>query len=187
MSKNFQKSVLTLILTVLLFSCGDKKETPASIAAKWCELNAQVTKAAEEVEKTKALTVRKEFESRMETKYKEDTAMMQAIFQAVETCETTSEGKADKSSASTVDSDIESLLPMAYADAASVAKAFCSFVDQSIQAAQNNDVVLNKIVSAKVIFENNMNESYQNNPERRDSVFKLIEPCVAKEVQFRSR
>jgi hypothetical protein len=76
---------------------------------------------------------------------------------------------------------------MAYADATSAAKAFCSLVDQSIQAAQNNDAGLSRIVSAKVIFEKNMNESFQNNSERRDSIFKLIEPCIAKEMQLRSK
>jgi len=187
MSRNFQKTGLVLILTALLFSCGDKKETPGSIAARWCELNAQVTKAAEGAEKTKALTARKEFETSMETKYKEDTAMMQAIFQAVEACEAASEGRNDKAAADAGITDVASLLPLAGADAVAAANAYCSLIDQSIRAAQTNDAGLNQIVSAKVIFEKNMNESYQNNPERRDSIFKLIEPCVAREVQLRSK
>ncbi|MFT3677588.1 MAG: hypothetical protein QM781_16985 [Chitinophagaceae bacterium] len=187
MKKRFQHAGIVLIVTVLLFSCSDKKETADSIAAKWCELNGQVTKATGEAEKGKAMTARTEFEKSMEEKYKKDTAMMEAIFRAVEACEAASEGKTDKASAGTADSDVESLLPMAYADATSAAKAFCSLVDQSIAAVQHNDAGLNKIVSAKVIFEKNMNESFQNNSERRDSIFKLIEPCVAKEVQLRAK
>lgn len=174
-------------MTVLLFSCSDKKETPESIAAKWCELNGQVFKATGEAEKAKALSARKEFETSMETKYKKDTVMMEAIFRAVEACERASEGKTNTASAGTNAADAESLLPMAYADAATVARAFCSLVDQSVQAAQSGDASLTKIVSAKVIFEKNMSESFENNAERRDSIFKLIEPCVAKEMQLRSK
>lgn len=177
---------MALVISAMLFSCGDKKETPESIAASWCELNGRVSKAADSPEKEKALNARKEFEQSMEAKYKEDTAMMRAIFRAVEACEAASEGKTGKLSAGTDVPDMESLLPLAGADAASTAKAYCSLVDQSILAARNNDAALNKIVSAKVIFERNMNESYQNDPERRDSIFKLIEPCVAKEVKLRS-
>ena len=123
----------------------------------------------------------------METKYSKDTAMMEAIFRAVEACESASEGKTETRSSDTDTQDAEALLPMAYADAASVAKAFCSLVDQSVQAAQNGDASLQKIVSAKVIFEKNMSQSFENNAERRDSIFKLIEPCVAKEMQLRSK
>lgn len=187
MNRKFKHAGIVLTIATVLFACSAKKETAESIATKWCELNGQVSKATGDAEKAKALTTRTEFEKSMEEKYRKDTAMMEAIFRAVEACEAASEGKTDKVSSSTVDSDVESLLPMAYADAASAAKAFCSLVDQSIQAAQNSDAGLNKIVSAKVIFEKNMNESFQNNSERRDSIFKLIEPCVAKEVQLRSK
>lgn len=189
MSRKFQQAGIVLIITALLFSCSDKKETPESIAAKWCELNGQVSKATGEAEKTKAVSARKEFEKSMESKYEKDTAMMQAIFRAAEACEAASEGRNNQTAASPVDSDpdLASILPMAYANAASVAKAFCTLVDQSVQAAQNNDAGLNKIVSVKVIFEKNMTESFQNDPERRDSIFKLIEPCVAKEMRLRSK
>lgn len=186
MNKKFHRAGIVLAISVLLFSCSDKKETPESIAARWCELNGQITKAAGDAEKAKARAARTEFEKSMEEKYKKDTAMMEAIFRAAEACEAASEGKADKTSVS-ADPDVESLFPLAYADAASAAKAFCSLVDQSIQAAQNNDAGLSRIMSAKVIFEKNMNESFQNNSERRDSIFKLIEPCVAKEMQLRSK
>lgn len=187
MSKKNHRAGIVLAITVLLFSCSDKKETPESIAAKWCELNTQVTKAAGEAEKAKAKSARKEFETSMETKYSKDTAMMEAIFRAVEACESASEGKTEPRSSDMDTQDAESLLPMAYADAASVAKAFCSLVDQSVQAAQKGDASLHKIVSAKVIFEKNMSQSFENNAERRDSILKLIEPCVAKEMQLRSK
>ncbi|MBL7758527.1 MAG: hypothetical protein JNL59_14065 [Chitinophagaceae bacterium] len=187
MNKKNHCTGVVLAITVMLFSCSDKKETPESIAAKWCELNAQVTKATADTEKTKAISARKEFETSMETKYRKDTAMMEAIFRAVEACEGTSERKTEPPSSDTNTPDAEALLPMAYADAASVAKAFCSLVDQSVQAAQNGDASLHKIVSAKVIFEKNMSQSFENNAERRDSIFKLIEPCVAKEMQLRSK
>jgi len=186
MNRKIKHTGIVLLITALLFSCSDKKETPETIAARWCELNGKVSKAAGDAEKAKARAARAEFEKSMEEKYKKDTAMMEAIFRAVEACEAASEGKADKTSVS-ADPDAESLLPMAYADATSAAKAFCSLVGQSIQAAQNNDAGLSRIVSTKVIFEKNMNESFQNNSERRDSIFKLIEPCIAKEMQLRSK
>lgn len=187
MSRNFQNTGIALVITALSFSCGNKTEIPESIAAKWCELNMKTYKATDGPEKEKALSARSEFEKSMEAKYKSDTAMMQAIFRAVEACETASEGKTEKLSAGTGTPDAESLLPMANADAASAAEAYCSLVDQSILASQNGDAGLNKIVSAKVIFEKNMDESYRNNPGRKDSIFKLIEPCVAREVKFRSK
>jgi len=187
MNRNFQNTGIALVITALLFSCGNKKETPESIAARWCELNAKASKAPNGPEKEKAVSERTEFEKSMETKYKNDTATMQAIFRAVEACEAASEGRNEKLSAGTGTPDAESLLPLANADAVSAAEAYCSLVDQSILATQNGGAGLNKIVSAKVIFEKNMDESYRNNPERRDSIFKLIEPCMAREVKLRSK
>ena len=84
--------------------------------------------------------------------------------------------------------DAEALLPLAYSNAEAAAKAYCDLVDQSISAAKNgNDAEVEKIVSVKVIFEKNMDDSYKDNAERRDSIFKLVEPCMMKEVQFRAQ
>lgn len=188
MSIRYQKATAMLAIAVLLFSCTDKKETPESIAATWCTLNGQVAAASEGAERDKALETRKNFEKNMEEKYKEDTVMMHAIFKAVEACEDASEGKNTSVTAVAPASGAESLLPAAYSDATTAADAYCSLIDQSISAAQNSsNADLNKIVAAKVLFEKNMEESYKDNAERRDSIFVLVKPCMEKEVAFRSR
>ncbi|MGN6292535.1 MAG: hypothetical protein ACTHMV_07295 [Chitinophagaceae bacterium] len=188
MNKYCQYITLLAVAVIILMGCGAKKETAETIAAKWCSLNADVTKAAEGEAQQKARQARSDFENAMETKYKEDTAMMRAIFKAVEACEGASEGRNDKVVAATATTDLDAVLPLAYANAKDAADAYCSLIDQSISAAQSsNDTELKKIVSAKMIFEKNMDESYKDNPERRDSIFRLIQPCMAREVKFRQQ
>lgn len=181
--------LLVLIIVVPYTSCGNKKETPESVAATWCELNSKFTKATDDAGREKALSARKKFEKDMEAKYQNDSMMMMEIYKRVEACEGASEGRNDNAAlAGTGGADTESLLPQAYADAVTAANAYCILIDKSIDAAKNNNnTELNKIVAAKVIFEKNMEESFKDNAERRDSVFGLIEPCVAKEVKFRSQ
>lgn len=188
MNKYCQYIAIPAVAVSILIGCAGKKETPETIAAKWCALNADVTKAAEGETQQKARQARSDFENAMETKYKEDTVMMRAIFKAVEACEGESEGRNDKAATATAATDLEAVLPLAYGNAKDVATAYCSLVDESIAAAQNSsDAELKKIMSAKIIFEKNMDESYKDNPERRDSIFKMIQPCMAKEVKFRQQ
>ncbi|MCD2424118.1 hypothetical protein LQ567_15165 [Niabella pedocola] len=185
MSNRYQNPGILLVIAVLLFSCADKKQTPESIAAQWCTLNGQVAVASEGAERDKALEARKSFEKRIEAKYRGDSVMMHAIFKAVEACEDASEGRKDKA---VTDDDPSSLLPAAYSNATAAAEAYCTLINQSIAAAKNsNDAGLNKITAAKVLFEKNMEESYKDNAERRDSIFALVKPCMEKEVAFRSR
>ncbi|MCF3110830.1 hypothetical protein LL912_18745 [Niabella sp. CC-SYL272] len=186
MRNNYQ-SLTTLLIAVLLIACSNKRETPESIAAEWCALNSKVS-GATGTEKEKALEARKNFEKMMEAKYQKDTAVMQAIFKAVKACEAASEGKNAHVTAVAPDPGAESLLPAAYSDATAAADAYCSLIDQSIAAAKNSsDAELNNIVAAKILFEKNMEESYKDNADRRDSIFERIKPCMEKEVAFRSR
>ena len=76
----------------MLVSCNSK-ETPESIAEKWCDLNGKVFRAAEGAEKEAAKEARKKYENEMEEKYKNDTAFMKKVGIAVEACEGKSEGK----------------------------------------------------------------------------------------------
>lgn len=188
MNKYFQCTTMLIALAAVLFSCSNKKETPESIAAQWCELNSKVFKSEGE-EKAKAQEARTAFEKNMEAKYNADTAMMKAIFKAVEACENASEGRASNSTPeANADPGPEAMLPLAYAPATATADAYCSLIDKSIESTKNSsDAELKKAVAAKLIFEKNMEESYKDDPERRDSIFKLIEPCVAKEMKFRSQ
>lgn len=181
--------LLVLIIVVPYTSCGNKSETSESVAATWCELNSKYTKATGDADREKALEARKKFEKDMEAKYQNDSMKMMEIYKMVEACEGASEGRNDNAAIAGAGSvGTESLLPQAYADAATAANAYCVLIEKSIDAAKNNNnTELNKIVAAKVIFEENMEESFKDNTERRDSVFRLIEPCVAKEVKFRSQ
>ncbi len=74
-------------------ACGDKKETAASIAKQWCDLNGKAFKAAEGAEKEAAQAARKKFEDEMEAKYKDDEAFMKEVGKEVEKCEDASEGR----------------------------------------------------------------------------------------------
>lgn len=81
------------ILWLTILSCSGKKETAASIAQKWCDLNAKVYKAAEGPAKEAAEKARKNFENKMEEKYKENKPFLEEIGKEVEKCEDASEGR----------------------------------------------------------------------------------------------
>lgn len=81
-----------LAITLLLTACGGKKETAASIAQKWCDLNGKAYKA-EGAAKEAAEAAKDKFENEMEAKYKGDEAFMKEIEKEVEKCEDASEGR----------------------------------------------------------------------------------------------
>lgn len=85
-------SVFAFGLGFLLLSCGSKKETAASVAQKWCELNAKAYKA-EGAAKEAAEAAREKFENEMEEKYKDNKAFMEEVEKEVEKCEDASEGR----------------------------------------------------------------------------------------------
>jgi hypothetical protein len=91
MKKTF---LLPFVILFLVFaSCGGGKQSAASIAKEWCDLNGKAHKAAEGAEKEAAETALKKFETDMETKYKDDKAFMEEIGKEVEKCEDASEGR----------------------------------------------------------------------------------------------
>ena len=69
------------------------KETASSIAQKWCDLNGKVFKAEEGPAKETAKAARKDFEKKMEEKYKDDKVFMDEVGKEVEKCEDASEGR----------------------------------------------------------------------------------------------
>lgn len=85
-------SVFAFGLGFFLLSCGSKKETAASVAQKWCELNAKAYKA-EGAAKEAAEAAREKFENEMEEKYKDNKAFMEEVEKEVEKCEDASEGR----------------------------------------------------------------------------------------------
>lgn len=90
MKKNFL--FLLLSAGLLLTACGGKKETPASVAQQWCDLNAKAHKA-EGPAKEAAEQEREKFEKKMEEKYKGDKDFLSKVQKEVEKCEDASEGR----------------------------------------------------------------------------------------------
>ncbi len=92
MKKKLSISVV-ILLCVAVLSCGSKKETAASIAQKWCDLNAKAYKATDGAAKEAAEMARKKFENEIEAKYKGDEAFKKELEKEVEKCEDASEGR----------------------------------------------------------------------------------------------
>lgn len=86
-------SAAFILTCITLLSCGSKKETAASIAQKWCDLNAKAYKAADGTEKENAEKARRAYENEIEAKYKGDEAFMKEVETEVEKCEDASEGR----------------------------------------------------------------------------------------------
>ena len=85
-------NMAAIAVALLLASCGGKKETAASIAQKWCDLNGKAHKA-EGAAKEAAEAALNKYENEMEEKYKDNKAFMKEIENEAEKCEDASEGK----------------------------------------------------------------------------------------------
>ena len=85
-------SLSALALMLAMVSCGGKKDSAASIAQKWCDLNGKAFKA-EGPAKEAAEMARDKFEKEMEEKYKDKEDFMKEVGKEVEKCEDASEGK----------------------------------------------------------------------------------------------
>ena len=92
MKKKLSFSV-AILLCITILSCGSKKETAASIAQKWCDLNAKAYKATDGPAKEAAEMARKKFENEMEAKHKGDEAFRKELEKEVNKCEAASEGR----------------------------------------------------------------------------------------------
>ena len=90
------KKQILLILAIscaAIIACNNKSESAASIAKEWCDLNGKVAKANTPEEKAKAEEKRREYEKKIEEKYKTDTVMRNQVMVEVEKCEDASEGR----------------------------------------------------------------------------------------------
>lgn len=90
--KNKFFNIISFLIIGFLVSCSSKKETPVSVAQKWCELNAKAYKADESAKET-AEMARDKFEKEIETKYNNDKAFMDELEKEIEKCENASEGR----------------------------------------------------------------------------------------------
>lgn len=84
-------------------------------------------------------------------------------------------------------SEIQSdILNLAFSDAQTVAAQYCQMIEELIEAAKfKSDEELVNIVTTKSMYEKNLDLTYKDNPERLDSVFSFIEPCLKKEIEFK--
>jgi hypothetical protein len=81
------------LLSLAVISCGSKKDSAASIAQKWCDLNGKAFRAADGPAKDAAKASLDKYENEMEAKYKNDEAFMKEVEKEVNKCEGASEGK----------------------------------------------------------------------------------------------
>ncbi|MFT3980426.1 MAG: hypothetical protein QM687_08155 [Ferruginibacter sp.] len=178
-------NLLAPALIVLLASCGNDNKEARTAIDRYCELNAKEHSAPAGPEKEAAVSAKQTFEKEVDDKYFKNNKLYQLILEGMKKCDEAYPGNTQAAAPAI---DAESALPSAYGDAAAVANNYCNLVDQSIAEAQGGSgEALEKAVAAKVLFEKNMEESYQGNPERRDSIFKLITPCMKKEIAFKAK
>ncbi|MBK8953589.1 MAG: hypothetical protein IPM85_16385 [Chitinophagaceae bacterium] len=85
--------VLAISLAALLFTACSGKETAKSIAQKWCDLNAKAYKADDGAAKDAAKYALKQYEDKIEAKYKDNETFMKEVEAEVEKCEDASEGR----------------------------------------------------------------------------------------------
>jgi len=91
-----KKILLILVVSFSLASCGgkgDKKQSAASVAQEWCDLNGKAHRAAEGAEKESAEQTRKNYEKEMKEKYKDNQAFLDEVGKEIEKCEDASEGR----------------------------------------------------------------------------------------------
>lgn len=81
------------VFVLAIISCNGGKETPESIAKKWCELNGKVHNAADVAAKDVAKEARRKYEKEIEEKYKDNKDFMDKVEKASEACEAESEGR----------------------------------------------------------------------------------------------
>lgn len=83
-----------IVLSLCFIACSSsKKDSAASVAKEWCDLNGKVYKAADGPDKEAAKATLDKWEKDMEAKYKGDEAFMKDVEKEVEKCEGASEGR----------------------------------------------------------------------------------------------
>ncbi|MBO9591468.1 MAG: hypothetical protein J7599_01080 [Niabella sp.] len=180
--------VLTMAaaLFVLTVSCGNHSNDAQAVISKYCDLNTKEQEAPTGAAKQAAAAEKKAYEKEVDDRYFKDNKTYQLILEGMKKCDA-AQAVAPVGSGEATDA-LLAMIPLATSDAVAAANAYCALVDQSITAAQNGaEAELKKIVAAKTIYEKNMDESFKDNTERRDSIFSLVKPCMEKEVAFRSR
>ena len=85
---------VTAAICFAFAACGGGKQTPESIAKKWCELNAKLHQADDGGPGyQKAKTALNDYENKIDDKYGKDAAFMDKVDEEIEKCEDASEGR----------------------------------------------------------------------------------------------
>jgi hypothetical protein len=177
-------TAIATTMLILLTSCGNNTNDAQAVIEKYCELNTKEHNAPAGAEKEAAAAKKKAYEKEVDDKYFKNYKTYQLILNGMKKCDEAQ--AAVPASGSDTNDELLAMISLANSDAATAANAYCNLVDKSAAAAQNGtEAELKKIVAIKVIFEKALDESYKVNPQRRDSVYTLIEPCLNKEVKFR--
>lgn len=183
MKKHFQNSG-AVVLLILLASCSNSSNDVQKVIDKYCDLNSIEHNASSDADRAAAAAEKKAFEKEVDDKYFKDYKAYMQMLDGMKKCnemfpETQSQSSEDNSDA---------VPTSANGSVFSVANYYCSLLDKTIEAAQNgSDSELKEAMATRVIFENNMEESFKDNPQRRDSVFALIKPCMQREIEFKAQ
>lgn len=181
-------TAIAATMLTLFASCSAITADAQKTIDKYCELNSKEHNAAGGSEKEATSAEKKAYEKEVDDKYFKDNKTYQIILDGMKKCDEAFAVDAQAASPAggiATEDELLAMLSLAYKDAATSANTYCTLTDQSIAAAKTEtDTELKRIVSAKMMFEHKMEDSYKNNTERRDSILKLIEPCLKTEVQF---
>lgn len=174
---------VSVFAIMILASCANSAVNVQDVIDKYCLLNKKEHNAASAIERKTAAAQKQAYEKEVDAKYFGDNKTYQIILDGMKKCDEVFVGNRPPQSSYINNTDID--VASAYGDAVSVANHYCELTNQAIVASKNNnDADLKKTVATKVMFEHNMENSYKNNAARRDSILKLIKPCMAKEVQL---
>ncbi|HEV7780193.1 MAG TPA: hypothetical protein VGO58_02955 [Chitinophagaceae bacterium] len=87
-------NLLVACACLSFIACGGGKQTPQSIAKKWCNLNARLHQApAGGPEYGRAKAALNEYENEIDRKYGKDATFMDKVDEEIEKCEDASEGR----------------------------------------------------------------------------------------------
>jgi len=184
MKKLYRNSGAVVLLT-LVASCSNSSNDVQKVIDKYCDLNSIEHNASSDAEKAAAAAEKKAFEKEVDDKYFKYYKPYMQMLDGMKKCnemfpenlESQSSGNNTNAAPSSADGSVFS-----------VANYYCSLLDKIIEAAQNgSDSELKEAMATRVMFEHKMEESFKDNPQRRDSIFELIKPCMQREIEFKAK
>ncbi|MGB6093972.1 MAG: hypothetical protein WBF83_09450 [Moheibacter sp.] len=183
MQKHFRNSG-TIVLLTLLASCSKSSNDVQKVIDKYCDLNSIEHNASSDADRAAAEAEKKAFEKEVDDKYFKDYKAYSQMLEGMKKCNEMFPETQSLSSGNNTNAELTSVSD----DVISVANHYCALIDKTIDLAQNgSDSELKEAMAARVMFEHNMEESFKDNPQRRDSIFELIKPCMQREIEFKAK